>query len=130
MAYHGVPDKAYEVFVNALQSTFLSQGIDIPPLEDHNPAGVSTLLCTSTNTVLYTNTRADVIMDMLGDRKMRKIVNSYYEESGEQDLVKKAVWNAQSKEKRYIEEVDGTSAKANPISAKLKTWKYVNVMLN
>ena len=39
VAYHGVPEKAYEVFVNALQSTFLSQGVDIPPLEDHNPAG-------------------------------------------------------------------------------------------
>ena len=41
VTYHGVPEKAYEVFVNALQSTFISQGVDIPPLEDHNPAGIT-----------------------------------------------------------------------------------------
>ena len=41
VAYHGVPEKAYEVFVDALQSAFLRQGVDIPPLEDHNPAGLS-----------------------------------------------------------------------------------------
>ena len=46
VAYHGVPEKAYEVFVNSLSSTFLSQGVDIPPLEDHNPAGMYTPLCT------------------------------------------------------------------------------------
>ena len=39
VAYHGAPEKAYEVFVNALQRTFLSQELSIPPLEDHNPAG-------------------------------------------------------------------------------------------
>ena len=50
VAYHGVPEKAYEVFVNALQSTFLSQGVDIPPLEDHNPAGIYVY-----STVYYNN---------------------------------------------------------------------------
>ena len=49
----------------------------------------------------------DVIMDMLGDRKMRKIVNSYYEGSGEPALVRKAVAEAYSKEQCYNEEVDG-----------------------
>ena len=39
VSYQGVPEKTYEVFVNALQSVFLAQGVDIPPLEDHNPAG-------------------------------------------------------------------------------------------
>ena len=49
VAYQGVPEKAYEVFVNALQSTFLSQGIDIPSLDDHNPAGIYVQ-----NVLLYT----------------------------------------------------------------------------
>ena len=39
VAYHGVPDKAYEVFVYALHSHYLSQNFVIPGLEDHNPAG-------------------------------------------------------------------------------------------
>ena len=46
-------------------------------------------------------------MDMLGDRKMRKIVNSYYEGSGEPALVRKAVAEAYSKERDYNEQVDG-----------------------
>ncbi len=43
VAYHGVPDKAYEVFVSALKSRYLEQGINIPELEDHNPAGIVTI---------------------------------------------------------------------------------------
>ena len=39
VAYHGVPEKAYEVFVDALQSAFLNHGVKIAPMEDHNPAG-------------------------------------------------------------------------------------------
>jgi hypothetical protein len=99
VAYHGVPEKAYEVFVNALQSTFLSQGVDIPPVEDHNPA--------------------DVIMDMLGDRKMRKIVNSYYDDSGEPTLVRKAVAEAYSKEQDYNEQVDSSG------NALLTRWRMI-----
>ena len=41
VAYHGVPEKAYEVFVNALHSCYLKQSLVIPDLEDHNPAGNS-----------------------------------------------------------------------------------------
>ena len=54
VAYHGVPEKAYEVFVNALQSTFLSQGVDIPPVEDHNPAGMY-ITCASVHTMTSLN---------------------------------------------------------------------------
>ena len=54
VAYHGVPEKAYEVFVNALQSTCLSQGVDIPPLEDHNPAGMY-ITCASVHTMTSLN---------------------------------------------------------------------------
>ncbi len=40
VAYHGAPEKAYEVFVNSLTARYLEQGLVIPELEDHNPAGV------------------------------------------------------------------------------------------
>ena len=43
MAYHGIPEKAYEVFVNALKTRYLEQGLIIPELEDHNPAGTVTV---------------------------------------------------------------------------------------
>ena len=39
IAYHGVPRKAYGVFVEALMSKFLGQGLLIPKIEEHNPAG-------------------------------------------------------------------------------------------
>ena len=63
----------------------------------------------------------DVIMDMLGDTKMRKIVNSYYEDSGEQDLVRKAVAEAWQKEQLYSGEIDGKGT----LPAKLKTLRCV-----
>ena len=40
VAYHDVPYKAYEVFVNALASSYLKKERIIPSLlEGHNPAG-------------------------------------------------------------------------------------------
>ena len=39
VAYHGVPEKAYEVFVTALKTHCLKKGLVIPELEDQNPAG-------------------------------------------------------------------------------------------
>ena len=56
-------------------------------------------------------------MDILGNQKMRRIVTNYYEESGEQKLVSKAVVTAWEKEKLYNDtttETDGT------LPAKLK----------
>ena len=42
VAYHDVPDKAYESFVNALTTKYLEKGLIIPSLVDvHNPAGYS-----------------------------------------------------------------------------------------
>ena len=67
---------------------------------------------------------SDIIMDMLGDRKMRKIVNTYYEDSGEPKLVRKAVDEAWRKEQMFNSEsieIDGQ----NTLSAKLKTLRYV-----
>lgn len=67
IAYHGVPDKAYEVFVTALKTRCLEQGYIIPEVEDHNPA--------------------DVIMDMLGNPTVREIITEYYQHSGEQTRI-------------------------------------------
>ena len=35
----GVPQKAYSFFVEALMNEFLKQGLILPQLEEHNPAG-------------------------------------------------------------------------------------------
>lgn len=58
---------------------------------------------------------SDVIMDMLGNQKMRNIVNSYYEDSGEPELVRKAVAEAQEKEQLHCDHVDGSNAKLKNI---------------
>ena len=66
------------------------------------------------------NIPADVIMDMLGNQKMRRIVTSYYEESGEQKLVSEAVATAWEKEKLYN---DNTAETDGALSSKLKTMR-------
>ena len=43
VAYHGVPIKAYEVFITALKARYLERGFALPELEDQNPAGVYVL---------------------------------------------------------------------------------------
>ena len=41
VAYHDVPDKAYEVFLGAITARYLEQRLVIPSLvEAHNPAGI------------------------------------------------------------------------------------------
>ena len=41
VAYHDVPDKAYEVFLGAITTRYLEQRLVIPSLvEAHNPAGI------------------------------------------------------------------------------------------
>ena len=45
IAYHGVPKNAYVVFVDALQSHYLTKGL-VVPLEDQNPAGMKPILST------------------------------------------------------------------------------------
>ena len=55
---------------------------------------------------------------------MRKIVNDYYEDSGEQDLVRKAVSEAWVKERRLNSESDGLST--GTLQTKLQTFRYYN----
>ena len=62
-------------------------------------------------------------MDMLGNQKMRRIVTNYYEESGEQKLVSKAVATAWEKEKLYN---DTTTETDGILPAKLKAVRSVH----
>ena len=54
---------------------------------------------------------------------MRKIVNSYYEDSGEPDLVRKAVVEAWSKEQDYNDQVEGSG------NALLAKWRLTHALL-
>ena len=44
VAYHGVPQKVYSFFVEALMNKFLKRGLILPQLEEHNPAG-NNIIC-------------------------------------------------------------------------------------
>eukprot|EP00731_Ephydatia_muelleri_P033340 Em0028g15a len=80
IAYHGAPERAYEVFVQALKSRYKEKGFVIPQLEDHNPA--------------------DIIMDMLGNQKYRTILTDFYNKSNEPNeicrVINKARWKSSS----------------------------------
>ena len=128
VAYHGVPEKTYEVFVNALQSSLLSQGVQIPPLENHNPAGIiirdweTEITGVSNYACIHTiHCSIDIIMDMLGDKTMRKIICNYYEESGEQDLVRRAVCEAWDKEQKIYN--DEINANSHGLRLKIHQWR-------
>ena len=56
---------------------------------------------------------------MLGDKRMREIVSKYYEQSGEPELVRKAVDKAWLKEQTVNTEIDGQKA----LGAKLSSLK-------
>ena len=63
----------------------------------------------------------DVIMDMLGVQKMRIVINNYYEDSGEQELVRKAVSDAWNKEqKHYHDDIDASD---HGVVAKLQSLR-------
>ena len=62
----------------------------------------------------------DIIMDMLEDKKMRMIISQYYEESGEPEMVRKAVDEAWHKEKSFNAQSDDQGT----LSAKLNLLRY------
>ena len=70
---------------------------------------------TARNKVPYSHTTfstvvvADVIMDMLGDRTMRLIISKYYEDCGEEEIVKRAVARV-SRGGEGVEQVDTPQA--------------------
>ena len=128
------------MFVNALQSSLLFRRLPMPKLENRNPAGKndtqhihSQVKTTNISGVLQRKScwkyphntflklwkklhtvsclSADVIMDMLGDPKMRLVISSYYEDCGEEESVKRAVTTALSsnRDQLGIEEVDSAT---------------------
>ena len=71
----------------------------------------------------YTH-KTDVIMDILGNKGMRKMVNDYYEDTGEQKLVSKAITKAWVRERGFSDnsiDFDGV----RPGSGKLDTLRYI-----
>lgn len=57
-------------------------------------------------------TPTDVIMDILGNKGMRKMVTAYYEGTGEQKLVSRAIVKAWVREKELSDNLDsGTPLK-------------------
>lgn len=60
-------------------------------------------------------------MDILEDKEMRKIISQYYEESGELELVRKAVDEAWHKEKSFNAQSDDQGT----LSAKLNLMRYI-----
>ena len=92
MAYHDVPYMVYEVFVNAVASKYLKEEkLIIPSLvESHNPAGIHVVNLTLKQIMILIFT--DMIMDMLGIPKVRKIITE--EGSNKQNSIKNAITNA------------------------------------
>lgn len=92
VAYHGVPERAYEVFVTALKAHYLEKGLVIPELEDQNPAGGWFIMYIQQicNYVMIL-CLSDVIMDILGNSTMRQIITEYYQSSDEPKMVRRAI---------------------------------------
>ena len=82
IAYHGVPEKAYEVFVNAHRAFAYTRGFKLPDIEKHNPA--------------------DVIMDILGSKESRSAILSYYRLTEESENIYDAICHAQHQRKKYF----------------------------
>lgn len=61
----------------------------------------------------------DVIMDILGNKSMRKMVTAYYEGTGEQRLVSKAIVKAWVRETGYSDNLDGGT------SSKFDSLRYI-----
>ena len=104
VAYHGVPERAYEVFIKALQAKYWR---DAPRLENENPAGTVCGCGWFINTIDAFIT--DVIMDVAGNHKLRAIITGYYERSSDpqlvRDAIKKACSNSKSKSREILDTV-------------------------
>ena len=71
---------------------------------------------------LYT----DVIMDMLGNQRMRQLITDYYQCSDEPKLVNLAVKQAWSRERKYsLDIMDGNEGEGTSLWAQIK---YVHLL--
>lgn len=66
----------------------------------------------------------DVIMDILGNKGMRKMVTAYYEGTGEQKLVSKAIAKAWVKEREFS---DNSIDLERGTSSKFNSMRYVHI---
>ena len=63
----------------------------------------------------------DVIMDMLGNQKMRQLITDYYQSSGEPNLVNRAVQQAWTRERKYsLDLIDGKEGDGTSFWTQLK----------
>ena len=105
IAYHGVPEKAYEVFVNAHRAFAHTRGFKLPDIEKHNPA--------------------DVIMDILGSKESRSAILSYYRLTEESEEIYDAICHAQNRRKRYFGPVNSSykGQKSSSFFNRVAVWE-------
>ena len=105
IAYHGVPEKAYEVFVNAHRAFAYTRGFKLPDIEKHNPA--------------------DVIMDILGSKESRSAILSYYRLTEESEGIYDAICHAQHQRKKYFGPVSKQykGLKSSSFVSRLAAWE-------
>ncbi|KAI6657302.1 hypothetical protein LOD99_50 [Oopsacas minuta] len=105
IAYHGVPEKAYEVFVNAHRAFEYTRGFKLPDIEKHNPA--------------------DVIMDILGSKESRSAILSYYRLTEESEEIYDAICHAQHRRKKYFGPVNETykGLKSSSFTSRVTSWE-------
>ena len=69
----------------------------------------------------------DVIMDMLGNQRMRQFITDYYQSSGEPKLVNQAVKQAWTRERKYsLDLMDGNEGDGTTLWGQIK---YVVISL-
>ena len=105
IAYHGVPEKAYEVFVNAHRAFEYTRGFKLPDIGKHNPA--------------------DVIMDILGSKASRSAILSYYRLTEESEEIYDAICHAQHRRKKYFGPVSRTykGQKSSSFFSRVAAWE-------
>lgn len=73
----------------------------------------------------------DVIMDMLGNRKMRQLITDYYQCTDEPKLVNQAVKKARSRERKYsMDQMDvPDGATGDRVLTRWEQFKYALIYL-
>ena len=63
----------------------------------------------------------DVIMDMLGNQRMRQLITDYYQSSGEPNLVNRAVQQAWTRERKFSQDLmDGNEGEGTSFWGQIK----------
>ena len=83
--------------------------------------------CGSSCTFLSCVNLVDVIMDMLGNQRMRQLITDYYQCTDEPKLVTQAVKKAWCRERKFSQEMMGESIDGEEVKppSKWEQFKYV-----